>query len=80
MFLAPFKGGQTLFLGVFSALGDRFGLISFAMSQKSPASSLDTPQRVSTAREKTLVDPLGQFEGCRVSGGQFGVLVGGIQT
>ena len=34
----PSGGGQTLFWGVFSALGGRIRLIPFGMSQKSPAS------------------------------------------
>ena len=48
---APKKGGQTLFLGVFSAWGGWFELILFAMSQISLAPSLDTPQRVSQMRK-----------------------------
>jgi hypothetical protein len=48
MFDPPSGGGQTLFLGDFSALGGQIGLIPFAMSQICLASSLDTLQRVSS--------------------------------
>ena len=47
MFDPPSGGGQTLLSGVFSGMGGQIRLIPFAMSQKSLAASLDTPQRVS---------------------------------
>ena len=46
MFDPHFMGGQTLFSGVFSGVGVQIRLIPFAMSQKSLADRLDTPQRV----------------------------------
>ena len=46
MFDPPQRGGHTLFSGVFSGVGLQIRLIPFAMSQKSLAARLDTPQRV----------------------------------